>query len=285
MRNILLIFCSFIIAFSAIAQNSYDNLIEPRIQVVQNENQIENSEHFIVLENDTLYANSHDGINLMYLIPDRYDDPLMLRYYQRMVFCYLKDNPPIVYNLMQWNEPIVIYMDKEFPKAVHESFKTFISNLRVDEITHLNISFTNRLKHSNYHIKSTKEPINGYDKDYKFDSEEERTNDLLTGSTYNLITDASNKFYGGILQIHTESFETNAYITKRLKQLFYKSLGNFVADNYIDTNSLSHNNYDNSETISEFDITILKIHYSLIYNQKINYAKFKELLKLAKKLH
>ncbi|OBX19689.1 MULTISPECIES: hypothetical protein [Bizionia] len=284
MKNIILVFCLQVITFSAYAQNSFDDLVEPRIQVLQNNTQIDYNAPYVILENDTLFANNYNAINLRFLLSQHYDNKLMLRYYERIVFCYLTPNPPIVYNLMQWNEPIVIFMDKDFPKDVREKFETFISNLQLREINHLDISFTKKLKNANYHIKSSDIPINGYKPDFKFDTEEDRLNDILTGSVYTLATDGNNKFYAGVLKIHLKSFKTNVDITKRLKQLFFKSLGNFVADNYKETTSLLHHNYDNSEAISEFDMNILKIHYAIIYEQKVNGATFKKLVQLAEKL-
>ncbi|TYB76393.1 hypothetical protein [Bizionia myxarmorum] len=283
MRKLIVLFCFFIVVFSSFAQNKYDSIGEPRIQVIKNDKTADISGRFLVLENDILYPYSNNSADLNFLLPDNYDYNRMLGYYQRVVYCYLTDNPPIVYQLMQWSVPIVIYMDKDIPKDVQDDFKNFISKLQMDNIKHLDISFTKRFKNSNYHIKSTETAVNGYDKNYEFDSEEDRLNDLLTGSTYKLVTDGNNKFYGGVLQIHLKSFQTNDDVTKRLKQLFYKSLGNFVADNYIETNSLLHNDYDNSAEILDFDLNILKIHYSLIYDQRIYLADFRNLLTWAQR--
>ncbi len=239
-----------------------------------------NISDIVILDNDTLYDNSYRTFDLDFLKKKSYEYPRMLRYYERIVFCYTTSNPPIKYQLYQWNSPIVIFLDPKLPKDVINKFKVFFSSERLKSIINLNISFSKKLKNANYYIKTIDEDINGYDENYEFESVEERENSILTGITYNLVTDGNNKFHGCLLQINPEKMNTKTDLLKKLKQVFFKSLGNFIADNYKDKNSLLHKKYDNSDKISQFDLDILKIHYSVIYDQKIYGSTFKKLINL-----
>ncbi|MGY0392579.1 hypothetical protein ACW5R3_08505 [Bizionia sp. KMM 8389] len=281
-KNIIVV-CIQLVSLFVFSQSNYNTIVKPRIQALSNNHtDIDENYHFY-LEHDTLYANNIDNNKLQFLLEERYDYKRMVSHYRRIVFCYLTPNPPVVYQLKQWNAPIVIYIDKAFSKATRNAFTDFISNLEAANISNLNFSFTNKVEKANFYIKASRTPINGYGDDFKFKSETERKNNLLTGSTYNLITDNNNKFYGGILELYLEGFKSDAVINKRLKQLFFKSLGNFVADNYKDTNSLLHKNYVDTDVISDFDINILKIHYLIIYDQIITDSTFKKLIQIAKK--
>jgi hypothetical protein len=184
------------------------------------------------------------------------------------------------FELKQWNAPIVVYFDKQIPKPVVKQFETFYN--QISSLEHLRIGFTSNIKKANYYIKTTSESINAYNEDFKFDSEIERENSYFTGATYLLDTDDNNKFYNGILTINIERGKSNMAILKQLKQLFFLSLGNFDTGFKIDESSLLSNNYKNTDTFSKFDLDLLKLHYSIIYPQKIDDRTFSKLMKLYK---
>ncbi|WP_418511734.1 hypothetical protein [Corallibacter sp.] len=256
----LLLFSIFFFSYVSYSQ-TYSSIVKPRISFID--------------ESRTLNP------DLDYLNASNYEYENMIKYYQRIVFCTIYDDTLYNYKLMQWSTDIVIYLDKNLPKSVANGFYDFISKSNINSVNNLNISFTKKVSEANYIIKMTPKMVNGYDKDFEFDSEEERKNSFLTGGTYELSTDQNNKFYSAVLEMSSKLKKTDDQFLKQLKQLFFKSLGNFVADNYKDTDSLLHKAYINSDTISEFDMNILKIHYGIIYEQIINGSKFRSLVKLA----
>merc|ERR1712137_496409 len=134
----------------------------------------------------------------------------------------------------------------------------------------------------NYNVKVVDYEINGYGEDYYFSNEEKRNKHILTGATYNLITDKNYKFYGCTLRINPKKIESDIDYIRRLKRLIFKSLGNFIGKNYKNNKSLLNGNYLNETSLSDFDKSILTIHYQRIYNSPINLKKFNQLIEVAK---
>jgi hypothetical protein len=264
MKKILFIVFIFTYCF-ALSQN--DNL-KHRIEFTADSEYSNSQTNKVVLSNKVLYAKTREP----YLFNDSiFKLKKTLRLYKSLVFRH-KDE----LLLKQWNTPIIIYFDKKIPKTVIENFSQFYSQL--NNIKNLNISFTKNIEKANYYIQSTNKNINAYPDTYTFKSEEERINSILTGATYSLITDKNNKFYAGILTINISNKDDLA-ILKQLKQLFYMGLGNFYSSKKFDRDSLLSDKYEKVDYISNFDLTLLKMHYINIYDQKITREIFNNLIK------
>jgi hypothetical protein len=249
----------------AIAQN---DVLKPRISFTTDSVSANPQAEKVILTDKVIYTQ----LNKPYLFNDTlFKSPYILKIYKNFAF---RNKPKYV--LKQWNCPIVIYFDSEIPKNVIENFNTFYAQL--NQVKNLNISFTKNFEKANYYIKSTSKKINSYSEKYKFKSEEERKNSVLTGATYHLNTDENNKFYSGVLTINITN-KSDLELLKQLKQLFFLSLGNFYTSNMGDKNSLLNKNYKKVDYISSFDINLLKMHYINIYDQKINRAIFNKLIK------
>ena len=262
------------------AQNELLNELTPRLAYTSDKTiAIDKSEFILINSKDTLYAKLKPKMNLSFLKESNYSGKNVIGRYKTIVFQYTDANSKKVYVVKQWSSPIVVFMDKRLPKKVIKKFEAFFSQIK--GITNLNISFTNKLENSNYHIKTTSVEINAYNEDYTFYSEEDRINSPLTGGTYQLQTDKNNKFYSGILTINLQG-KSDDHVLKQLKQLFYMSLGNFTQEYSDENSSVINNYYNNSDTISDFDLAILKIHYAVLYECKINGTIFNELIKLSK---
>lgn len=261
-----------------LSQNSYDSIVNHRI--LFSLNKTNEKSKIVVIGNDTLYDNYNKLHNLNYLNNKPLKQQELFRRYLSRVFCNTNKDSKVVYELKQWNEVITVYLDDELPKKVINDFKTFYN--QINNIENLEINFTTNIEKANYFIKTTTEEINGYKKDYEFDSEEERELSILTGATYNLATDKNNKFYCGVLTINIKNPKDDFELLKQLKQLFFKSLGQFYSSKYVKDTSLLSKVYINTDTISEFDLNFLEIHYSIIYDQKINSTIFRKLMALAK---
>lgn len=270
---------TFLISFSLISQTNLDQLFKPRLLFSSQESKTNKKTEIIILETDTLYNINSNVYNLKFLNDSLYSENF-LQVYNIAAFIMSRKKSGTNYELKQWNAPIIIYFDKKIPKSVIKEFRKFYS--QINGFEHLKISFTSNIEKATYYIKTTSKIINAYNEDFTFDSEIERENAILTGATYSLNTDFNNKFYSGILTINIDRGRTNIAILKQLKQLFFMSLGNFYNGYLIDDSSLLSNDYINSKTISKFDLDILKLHYSMIYPQKMYDKTFDKLIKLSK---
>ncbi|MCX7549797.1 hypothetical protein [Xanthomarina sp. F2636L] len=235
----------------------------------------------VILENDTLFNINSNIIDLGFLNDTTYGKKFLDKY-NAIGFGITGKDYKNGFQLRQWNTPIVIYFDKKIPNEVIKGFKLFFS--QISNLEHLNISFTSKIKNANYYIKTTSEEINVYNNDFKFESDTERKKSFLTGATYRLTNDSNNKFYSGILSININRDQTDLDILKQLKQLFFLSLGNFDIGFDINSSSLLSKKYISSDTISEFDYKLIKLHYSTIYPQIIDERAFSKLIKKYKTL-
>jgi hypothetical protein len=277
-KNICTYFLGFF-SISLFSQTNLDVFFKTRLLFDSLENITDKNTEIIILETDTLYNLNTNSYDLSFLNDSLYNEKF-LKIYNAMGFAVSNNKLKSEFELKQWNAPIVVYFDKQIPKPVVKQFETFYN--QISNLEHLRIGFTSNIKKANYYIKTTSESINAYNEDFKFDSEIERENSYFTGATYLLDTDDNNKFYNGILTINIERGKSNMAILKQLKQLFFLSLGNFDTGFKIDESSLLSNNYKNTDTFSKFDLDLLKLHYSIIYPQKIDDRTFSKLMKLYK---
>lgn len=274
MMKLILVFCFNFILFSAFAQNSYFDIVKPRIDCLPNNKPALQNGEYIVLTKDTLYPKMRLEPNLDFVKSTKERRRIVSRY-ESQIFRF-EDSTSI---LKQWNSDIVVYLDKQIPKGVSENLMTFYE--QINEINNLNILFTSKLKDANYYIKVTSEKVNVYGEDYKFNSEEERLKDIYTCATYRIITDNNYKNYAGVLKINISNSD-NEFLLKQLKQMFFISLGQFYKYYGYEETSLLSDKYNNSNTISDNDLELLRMHYAIIYEQKINGNTFKALQKIQK---
>ncbi len=269
----------FIMAYNCLnAQNSYTDIVKPKLSFTYNKSEATNPSQYVVLKKDTLYGTYKTYDDLSHLTDSLFSNRKLLNRYQSAVFNYTNANSKKPRILKQWNCPVIIYIDKNLPRNVRKDFKNFYT--RFNGIENLDIQFTNNLENANYFIQVVNENVNGYNSDFEFDSEEEKINFLFTGATFNLQTDANYKLYSGILKINIEG-KNEIQLLKQLKQLFYFSLGQFSYSFIDNPENLLSNSYVDSDSISDFNLYLLKIHYKIIYDEKINGTTFKDLIKLA----
>lgn len=276
----ILFFLIIFISIKAECQESYSDIVKPRLSFVTDKNDATDLNEWVIIHKDTFYSKYNTKHDLSYLDESLYSEDLYY-YYEYLAFRFTDENSKKIHYIIQWAAPIVIYMDKELPESVRSQFEDFYSQIK--GIENLKISFTSKLENANYYIKTTSKTIKGYNDDYTFTSEKEKQNHALTGGTYKLqIDDNNNKYYSCILTVNPSN-KDEINLLKQLKQLFYMSLGNFFISESFDEESILSTKYDNDSKISELDLDILKVHYALIYDQKINSTTFKKLLELSKK--
>ena len=272
---------SFMFCISAFSQNYYEQLLPSRLDF-SNEKPKDFKGKILVLEEDTLFAKKHSAKDLSFLKPSQYNYQNIIEQYQLIAFYPVFTDTKNSYYLPQWSSDIVVYLDPKLPEEVKVKFEKFYSDVSLKNVKNLKISFTNQLKNANYQIKTTEEDINGYEKDFEFKTEQDRRKNMYTGATYSLHSDKNRKYYAATLYINPKKIGTNELVLKRLKRVFYYSLGNFstalVQEN---KNSLLDQEYNNSHKISTFDLNILSIHYGVLYDHLVDYHIHRRLTQLA----
>lgn len=265
------------IAAPGIGQETSEVIIKPRLSFVSGKQNATDTSKYVIINKDTFYSKYKTDLKIPFSEDNLYSNEKFLNRYRATVFMYSDENSKIIYELKQWATPIVVYLDKKLPKTFHEQFKKFYSQIK--DVNNFKISFASKLEDANYYIKVTSSNINGYADDFKFYNEKDRLNSIFTGATYALQTDNNNKFYSGILTINPTN-KNDGTLLKQLKQVFYMSLGNFQFGMTSDPHSILSKDYDNANIFFDFDLNILKAHYALIYDQKINGTTFSKLYKL-----
>ncbi|WP_035677797.1 hypothetical protein [Flavobacterium limnosediminis] len=170
--------------------------------------------------------------------------------------------------LKHWSVPIKIYLDKSIDKTIREDFTQFVKFL--PKIERLSVSIVSNKNDANYYVGPVTKHIAAYDDDF------------YTGITFSLLTDSSDKFYGGKLIFNPKQLKNDTDIKTKLRQYFFASLGSFGFWDEFEENSLLSKDYVNTRTISKYDYTFLYRHYTL-YNK--NPIGNPELNKLLEKIH
>ena len=185
-----------------------------------------------------------------------------------------KSNKKKLY-LRQWNTPINVFIDRSIQKETRKKIERFILDISELNIPNLKIELVKNKKKSNYYISSTSEQLKILD-EKKLDqyTEEQVRNRFKNNANYYLMSDNNKKIYSCNLKINLDSFENQNDILAKFKKLFFGSLGRFHSISST-TESLLYSKYENDETISSFDINILKTHYKYIYPFKVSYELFK----------
>lgn len=197
--------------------------------------------------------------------------------YQNTVFLNSLSTSKRKYYIQQWMSPILIYFDKSIPRALKKSLINLVEQIEDQDIQNLSISFVKDIDDANYLIKSTNKT---FDVNYNFKSEEEKKNYVFNNGSYKLITGNAKKPRGCILELNTDNGQSLDIMKKNLNQLFFLSLGRFIIFNNLEyEDSFLNAYYQYSEKLTEPDIAILKIHYSVIFNSPLTQKEFKKIIK------
>jgi hypothetical protein len=247
-------------------QTNYDEIITSRKNILKT-------------KDTTLYIKNTDKTDLTFLCKNNYKEEKIFSTYNYSVFQYSRKVKNKFLYINQWNTHIIVFFDKEISKNLIKRFKLYFNQLK--NIKNLKISYTKDIENANYYFKVTNEKVSGFGKKYKFKKGFKKDIHPFYNMTYKLLTDKNNKFYSCITQINRQELQNNTLAFKKIKQLFYLSLGNFVIKKYGIDYSLISLKYSDEETISEHDLDFLKIHYGKIYEQKVDLKTFEKLKKIA----
>lgn len=217
------------------------------------------SKDYIIINNDTLFNRDHNlKIDNLEKFCDCFNNKEFNIQYSSAVQFHLPKNKQVV-ETKQWNSQIIVFVDKSIDKTVKKKFVAFFK--QINDIENFKISFTKSKKESNYLIKVSDSTISNF----KSDTKEYNELSPYSKVTYNLTTDKNNKFYGGTLLIDKTILKDKDLTLKKLKQMFYMSLGPFANRESMPIESLLNPNYVESEIITDFDLKVLKTHYYKIY--------------------
>ncbi|WP_439152422.1 hypothetical protein [Winogradskyella sp.] len=177
---------------------------------------------------------------------------------------------------LQWNSDILVYLDKSIPKKTRKRFVNFFK--QINGINNFRIAFSKKLKNANYLIRVSDSTIpNKKTKTKEYDEYHP-----FSKVTYNLLNDNNDKLYAGILEIDKSVLHNDSLTLKKLKQMFFMSLGAFVMITYMPYESLLSPTYESSEKISELDLKLLRTHYYYIYPGVFHRADILKLREQAK---
>ncbi|WP_299335351.1 hypothetical protein [uncultured Psychroserpens sp.] len=210
-----------------------------------------------------------------FIVNNKIDKKLLNRY-KISVFYYSNAKSRYPYYVKQWNAPIVIYMDKALPKQLRKSVKLFISNF--EGIDNLNITITKNKNKANYYIKPTDKIF--INKSYIFENYYEEERFAFNNGDYVILPSENQQIQGCILELNLNTHLSIDILESNLKQLFFLSLGRFfVIHNDRDVTSYLSPFYEPQNNLSMSDLTMLKIHYSHIYEFPTTSTEFNNLLK------
>ncbi|WP_298899201.1 hypothetical protein [uncultured Psychroserpens sp.] len=200
-----------------------------------------------------------------------------LNRYRVSVFYYTNSKTNHTYYAKQWNVPILIYIDKSFPKQLKKSLKQFLSVF--DSVDNLNISITSNINKANYYVKPTKKLFTN--NSYKFENEIDKKKFAFNNGDYTILSSGDEKIKGCILELNTHLEVDIKILENNLKQLFFLSLGRFfVIHRDKDISSYLCPTYQFQDHISPSDLNILKMHYNYIYEFPVSDTEFSKLTKL-----
>lgn len=238
--------------------------IEQRIKLPTN---------YVVINSDTLFG-SISKISCQETLDfcKNLNDKKLINIYKDVVFNNLDCGKYKRVQTKQWISDIIVYVDKTIPRKTRKEFENFYK--AIGAINNLSINFNKKKSKSNYFITTTSENLSK-----PIDSININESYPYNHITYNLFGDNNFKFYSCILRINLNLIDDKTLIIKKLKQLFFISLGQFTIDKDVKTNSLLSYDYKNPNNISNEDLLLLKLHYLKIHDTPLNcffYSKFIE---------
>ncbi len=227
--------------------------------------------NFKIINNDTLIKvtnyKSPKGVPVDY----EFKDSLFLNYYKKIAFNHKNDSVSSKTKMIYWKKPIKIYFSKSIKGKTKKSFLKFTSYLSKN-IDSLNISEVRKVENSNYIIY------------YKGDFEYESRMYNYKNTDYYMYWNGNNQIYKCALKIDSENNFNEKLRLYNMKDYFFRSLGNFKLSNEFKCESFFSNCYSNQKRITNFDLALIKYHYSYGICKGTDLKTFEEHHKKAKKI-
>ena len=232
----------------------------------------------VIVDNDTLIFIDNDYKVRGVLVKYEEKDSTFLEIYKDIV--YKKYSNPVKDQKQQkeymklWKVPIKIYFDDAFDKNLQKTIIDAANNLS-SQIDSLKITFVKNIEESNYIIY---EMLDENSTKYSFDIKNNQFIDYYM--KWN-----KGKIYEAKLELNLQKYPTiSKEITANyLLQNFYQTLGRFFTTEKVPCNSMFSICNRNNKVLSEYDLEIIKYHYSYGICKFTDLETFEENHKNAKK--
>lgn len=232
----------------------------------------EDTLNFKFKDNDTLVMTNQTLTKGVY-VPYEYKDSTFLKYYKKIAFKHENGKYSNETTSKYWKKPIKIFFSKDVSKKVRKELMRFASEVS-SEIDSLNITQVKKLENSNYVIY------------YKGGFEYESRMSNFKNSDYYLYWNGKNQIYKNTIRLNIDNLFNDKLKLIQLKNLFFKSLGNFKLINEFECENYFADCHSENKEFSNLDLEILKYHYSYgickgtdLFTFEEQHAKAKETLK------
>ncbi|QNK78387.1 hypothetical protein H7F37_04695 [Winogradskyella sp. PAMC22761] len=221
---------------------------------------------------DTLVLLTKDKLPNSIKVPYEQRDSIFLDLYTDVVFNKNKSTENI--KMKYWKEDIKLFFDKSVDKDLKKELLEFAKSIS-SKIDSLTIYEVKERTASNFFIYEINE-----NSDYKFEPRIKKWN----GSGYYINWDGRQRLYQCNLEINRMQLFNKKLLHNKVKQTFFKALGQFYVIEKLDCTSLFSNCYKGSNQISSIDVELLKYHYSYGICKGTNLETFEEQHRIAQEL-
>lgn len=188
-------------------------------------------------------------------------------------------NNNIPYVPVQWRESLEIYLDNHLPKSLNRRFKNYIRQ-NFTGIPNLKINFTRSKSQANIVFENTTDSVYSIwpgTKSYEYYSKA-----FPNGLPYDHIKSYQSSNYNGsrntvLVKINNAEIDDELIAMEKLVHMFYSILTGIRPVTDGDTERLTSFNYQFRETVNPMDLSILKMHYYILWDKSPFYDRFIQL--------
>lgn len=210
---------------------------------------VNDSLDFVIIGKDTLIEIlTHPGLQGT---PVRYEykDSTFLEHYKKVAFrLYHKDSADTK-TMKYWKDPINIYFSESIDRKVVKNVLSFAVTIS-ENVDSLNISRVRHINEANFVIY--------YDDDYQY------SNNLSSykKSDYSIFWNKKSQIYKGYIRLVRKRMFSDKLVAEKIKDLLFGSLGWFNRSYQYSCDSYFSDCYSENKVLSDFDMELLKYHYS-----------------------
>ncbi|MTE25519.1 hypothetical protein [Winogradskyella ouciana] len=236
------------------------------------------TEDYLIIDNDTLVnLNNRAKVdNLETFCKYFASEESFQKLISSIQYYYLKNSS--IAHFRQWNSEVITYLDKRIPRNIRKEFMNFFRQL--DSINNFNMSFSNSLNKANYIIKFSDTVV----PNLKTKKKKYNENHPLSKGNYRVLVDNDDKIYGCYMYVDRSLLDNEDLLLKKLKQLYFMSLGQFTYRKNISKKSLLNPEYIDTSKLSNYDKNLLSTHYYKIYPKTFDRFDLMRLNNLAKSI-
>lgn len=176
-------------------------------------------------------------------------------------------------NLKHFKVPVVIFFDRGFSKNQINNFKKFV--LSFPKIENLEISFTKDIEKANYFFDIVNYNVSAYKKEQieEYETYADKSKLTFLNMAFTNLQDLNNKLISCHYLINESILNDSDFLSK-LKKGFYISLARLNPKPIAPNQSILGLGFNENNILSSYDGQMLKFHYELMYDFKINIETF-----------